>query len=40
MGGHHGSGSQYMVTNTGQTIQKPNPYVMVETKDPKDMGGN
>ena len=32
-GGHHGGGSQYMVTNSGQTIQKPNPYVMVETGD-------
>lgn len=37
-GGQHGPGSQYMVTNSGQTIQKPNPYVMVETKDGKDSG--
>lgn len=30
MGPTSGPGSQFMVTNTGQTIQKPNPYVMVE----------
>ena len=40
MGSSTGPGSQFMVTNTGQTIQKPNPYVTVEQKDPQLPGSH